>query len=173
MKLLYWSVFMHRDCKNRLNHGVVTPVAVKLWFTLKDKENRKVSALMCITLQSILHHSTLKTLRTSVRESLQMHFEVAVRDFHANIWFLHVRGYYQQDSGCKMIRAAVDLSGCLVQLVSNTKINPHSFQHDCKQGSHSVVKTTNLLLQCMIVQTDLHSHTHRNRMQIRTIQKGF
>ena len=29
------------------------------------------------------NHNTLTTLRTSVKESLQMHFKVAVRDFHA------------------------------------------------------------------------------------------
>ena len=32
---------------------------------------------------SLYNHNTLTTLRTSVKESLQMHFNVAVRNFHA------------------------------------------------------------------------------------------
>ena len=34
-------------------------------------------------LSSSYNHNTVTTLRTSVNESLQMHFKVAVRTFHA------------------------------------------------------------------------------------------
>ena len=56
---------------------------------------------------------------------------------------LHVSGYNQQDSGC--VRWSEQLPLWLPCAI--TKIKPHSFQHDCNQGNHSVVKTTNLLLQ--------------------------
>ena len=63
---------------------------------------------------------------TSVRESLQVYFKVAVRNFHAfnaSRWFPHmlvVTMWLYNDQVCC-------LSACLVQLVSNSKINPLSF----------------------------------------------
>ena len=73
-----------------------------------------------------------------------MHFRVSVRNFHA---FNQAggSGYYQQDSGCKKIRAAACLvyfqrfSSYLVQVVSNTKktsLITHSLLHNCNQGNH-------------------------------------
>ena len=67
-----------------------------------------------------------------------MHFKVALRNFHAFnasrcMVPSHVSGYYIRIVVVKMIRAAA--SGCLVQLVSNAKINPLPFQLDCNQGN--------------------------------------
>ena len=45
-------------------------------------------------------------------------------------------GHYRQDHGCKMIRTAASLHGCLVQLVSNNKGNPLSLHLLCNQGNH-------------------------------------
>ena len=55
---------------------------------------------------------------------------------------LVVTMWLYDDQGCS-------LSACLVQLVSNSKINPLSFQHDCNHGNHSVVKATNSFYQCI------------------------
>ena len=62
-----------------------------------------------------------------------MHFKVAVRNFHAfnaSRWFPHmlVVTISMQDSGFKNISCC--LLGCLMQLVSNTKINQCVFKPD-------------------------------------------
>ena len=58
--------------------------AVVMSFTL-DKATRKASAYCVAKQPSSVHFipQYTETLRTSVRESLQMHFKVAVRNFHA------------------------------------------------------------------------------------------
>ena len=59
-----------------------------------------------------VHHTTTIHWQPSVVwESLQLHFQVTVRNFHdllmeAGDSFTDVSGFYQQDCGCKIIRAA-------------------------------------------------------------------
>ena len=72
-------------------------VAVKLWYLLWYYGllgNQKASTLM-----HKYNHNTLTTLRTSVRESLQMHFKVAGRNFHAFMQagnsLTDISGHYQ------------------------------------------------------------------------------
>ena len=68
------------------NHRVVTLVADKLEterFTLVWKTNWIRQPKKQLP-SSSYNHNTLTTLRTAVKELLQMHFTVAVRSFHAN-----------------------------------------------------------------------------------------
>ena len=59
------------------------------------RQPEKQVPIMCIS-NHLTPPYTLKTLRTSVGESLQMHFKVAVRNFHvkfnASRWFPHANG---------------------------------------------------------------------------------
>ena len=58
-------------------------VAVKLWYLLWYYGllgNQKASTLM-----HKYNHNTLTTLRTSVRESLQMHFKVTIRNSYKQV----------------------------------------------------------------------------------------
>ena len=54
-----------------------------------------------------------------------------------------------QDEHCKMHDQGSCLFGCLVIIVSNTVYFPQplSLQLGCNQGTHSMVKTTNLFFQ--------------------------
>ena len=93
-------------------------------------------------------------LRSLVR-SLQLHIKVDM----GILMSLMVAGNSHSDVclAVKICRITVDiiqvcfLSSCLMPLVSKTKVNlPKTLplQLICNQGSHSVVKTSNQLLQC-------------------------
>ena len=87
---------------------------------------------------------------TMVMESLQMHFKVAVRNFHAlNLTRWGNHRCYEGFQCIVVVRWTGQLPlGCLVQLVfDTTESKPLSLQFVCNQDNHSVVKTTNLFLQ--------------------------
>ena len=68
---------------------------------------------------SSYNHNTPTTLRISVRESLQMHFKVAV---------VQAGGSPRYSKDCQCIMVVMKLGscilGCLMQLVLHTKVNP-------------------------------------------------
>ena len=71
------------------------------------------------------NHITPTTLKTSVKESLQMHFKATGRNFllfKSQEEYKHSHKFWEFSvcCGCKMTWASC-LSGCLKQLVSNTK----------------------------------------------------
>ena len=80
-----------------------------------------------------------------------------------------VSGYYQEDHGCKIMKAAASLVALCNQSINsaiNVNLSSQSLQLDCNQGNHSVVKTTidstiyktiNLFLQCKYAQK-VHIH---------------
>ena len=50
--------------------------------------------------------------------------------------------------GCKMNQEVTLGLPCAISLQHQSKPQPLSLQFVCNQGNHSVVKTTNLFLQC-------------------------
>ena len=53
---------------------------------------------------------------------------------------------YLEDHGCRMVCEASSMVSYAISKIHNTQ--PLSSQLVCNQGNHSVVKTTNLFLQC-------------------------
>ena len=61
----------------RLARGMLVLIGIFLVLEIIRQPERQLPS-------SSYNHNTLITLRTSVKESLQMHFKVAVRNFHAS-----------------------------------------------------------------------------------------